>query len=138
MIRELKIEDNEEFQALGKLLKGNFKDLYNLEEEINRDYSSIVGYEEDNKIVAFLHIKIIQDEIDVENIVVAESYRKRKIATKLLTYIINKYENKKIILEVNEKNTSAYNLYSKMGFKEINRRKGYYNGTDDAIIMVKI
>ena len=138
MIRELKIEDNEEFQALGKLLKGNFKDLYNLEEEINRDYSSIVGYEEDNKIVAFLHIKIIQDEIDVENIVVAESYRKRKIATKLLTHIINKYENKKIFLEVNEKNTSAYNLYSKMGFKEINRRKGYYNGTDDAIIMVKI
>lgn len=138
MIRELKIEDNEEFQALGKLLKGNFKDLYNLEEEINRDYSSIIGYEEDNKIVAFLHIKIIQDEIDVENIVVAESYRKRKIATKLLTHIINKYENKKIFLEVNEKNTSAYNLYSKMGFKEINRRKGYYNGTDDAIIMVKI
>ena len=57
MIRELTINDNDEFQTLGKLLKDNFKDLYNLEEEINRGYSVILGYEEDNKIVAFLHIK---------------------------------------------------------------------------------
>ena len=137
MIRELTIKDNDDFQALGKLLNNNFTNLYNLEDELNRNYSIILGYEKDNKIVAFLHINLIQDEVDIINIVVAKEYRKQKIATKLLTYIIDKYDNKRIILEVNEKNISAYNLYSKMGFKENSRRKGYYNG-DDAIIMVRI
>ena len=137
MIRELTISDNNDFQELGKLLNDNFANLYNLNDELNRDYSIVLGYEKEGKIVAFLHINLIQDEIDVINIVVAKEYRKQKIATKLLTYIINNYPNKKIILEVNEKNTNAYNLYLKMGFKENNRRKGYYNG-DDAIIMVRI
>ena len=137
MIRELTINDNNDFQELGKLLNDNFANLYNLNDELNRDYSIVLGYEKEGKIVAFLHINLIQDEIDIINIVVAKEYRKQKIATKLLTYIINNYPNKKIILEVNEKNSNAYNLYLKMGFKENNRRKGYYNG-DDAIIMVRI
>ena len=137
MIRELTISDNNDFQELGKLLNDNFANLYNLNDELNRDYSIVLGYEKEGKIVAFLHINLIQDEIDIINIVVAKEYRKQKIATKLLTYIINNYPNKKIILEVNEKNSNAYNLYLKMGFKENNRRKGYYNG-DDAIIMVRI
>ena len=137
MIRELTISDNNDFQELGKLLNNNFANLYNLNDELKRDYSIVLGYEKEGKIVAFLHINLIQDEIDIINIVVAKEYRKQKIATKLLTYIINNYPNKKIILEVNEKNSNAYNLYLKMGFKENNRRKGYYNG-DDAIIMVRI
>ena len=137
MIRELTINDNNDFQALGKLLNDNFANLYNLNDELDRDYSIVLGYEKDGKIVAFLHINLIQDEIDIINIVVDKEYRKQKIATKLLTYIINNYPNKKIILEVNEKNTNALKLYLKMGFKENSRRKGYYNG-DDAIIMVRI
>ena len=46
------------------------------------------------------------------------------------------YDDKKIILEVSDQNTSALNLYKKYNFIEINRRKGYYNGID-AIIMEK-
>ena len=38
------------------------------------------------------------------------------------------------MLEVNEKNQNAINLYLKNGFKEINRRPKYY-GSDTAIIM---
>ena len=43
----------------------------------------------------------------------------------------------KVLLEVRESNISAINLYSKCGFKEINRRKNYYDG-EDAIIMERI
>ena len=42
--------------------------------------------------------------------------------------------SKKIFLEVNEHNDPAIRLYTKMGFKTISKRAGYY-GKDDAIIM---
>ena len=38
------------------------------------------------------------------------------------------------MLEVNEHNKEAINLYKKNGFVEINRREKYY-GNDDALIM---
>ena len=41
-----------------------------------------------------------------------------------------------ILLEVNEKNDSAINLYKKIGFYLINIRKKYY-GNEDALIMRK-
>ena len=40
-----------------------------------------------------------------------------------------------ITLEVNENNIYAIKLYEKFDFKEIGRRKKYYNGIDTAIIM---
>ena len=42
-----------------------------------------------------------------------------------------------ISLEVNEKNYAAISLYKKAGFEDVGRRKKYYNGMDDAIIMTK-
>jgi ribosomal protein S18 acetylase RimI-like enzyme len=41
------------------------------------------------------------------------------------------------MLEVNENNTEALRLYSKLGFKEISLRDRYY-GEDTAIIMEKV
>ena len=47
-------------------------------------------------------------------------------------------EKKEVIsLEVNEKNIIAINLYKNFGFEKVGRRKKYYNGIDDAIIMTK-
>ena len=51
---------------------------------------------------------------------------------------MTKKENRdKISLEVNENNIEAKNLYIKNGFEIVGRRKKYYNGIDDAIIMTK-
>ena len=42
-----------------------------------------------------------------------------------------------ISLEVNEVNKPAINLYDKYGFEIVGRRKKYYDGKYDAIIMTK-
>ena len=75
------------------------------------------------------------ENIDIVNIVVDKDYRRKGIGNSLLKYIINLFDDVTgIMLEVNEHNESAINLYSVNNFKVINRRKKYY-GNDDALIM---
>ena len=53
-----------------------------------------------------------------------------------MDYLIANYQkkNKSITLEVAINNEPAFALYKKYAFKEVNRRKGYYDGVD-ALIM---
>ena len=51
--------------------------------------------------------------------------------------MIEKEDYNKIMLEVNENNSIALKLYTKLGFKEISMRDRYY-GDDNAIIMEKV
>ena len=41
-----------------------------------------------------------------------------------------------ISLEVRESNVVAQGLYTSMGFKKEGKRKGYYDGVEDAIVMI--
>lgn len=124
-------------------------DVYKLGSLLNRDYSRLYDEESLNsgvnktflcvindKVVGFIHIQDLIDEIDIINIVISEDNRRKGYASILIEHVINYAGEKKLILEVNEQNISALNLYKKYNFVEINRRKGYYNGID-AIIMEK-
>ena len=71
------------------------------------------------------------------NIVVKKSSRKIGIGSTLLNYIIKFAKNSNISiihLEVNEINSSAINLYKKVGFKKVGFRKHYY-GENSCILM---
>lgn len=120
---------------LGMMLHDNFDRLYN-EESLNNNVNKSFLYIEDDKLLGFIHVQDLIDELDIIDIVIDPSYRSKGYASKLLEYVIDYANNKKIMLEVSENNTSAINLYKKYKFVEINRRKGYYNGID-AIIMEK-
>lgn len=74
------------------------------------------------------------DSLDIFEIAVDKNFRKKGIASKLLNKI---NDERKILLEVSEKNIIAINLYIKNGFKIISRRKNYYLDGSDAIIMVR-
>lgn len=43
-----------------------------------------------------------------------------------------------ITLEVNENNKIAISLYEKFKFEICGKRKNYYNGTDNALIMTRL
>lgn len=120
---------------LGMLLNRNYEKLYN-EESLNKGVNKTFLYIVNDEIIGFLHIQDLVDEIDVINIVINEDYRRKGYASRLIEYVIKYANTKKIVLEVSNHNISAINLYKKYDFKEINRRKGYYNGID-AIIMEK-
>ena len=76
------------------------------------------------------------DVIELVRIGVLKEYRNKGIAYKIIEEAIRGI-SKNIILEVREKNEPAINLYKKIGFKEISKRKSYYKDTgEDAIIML--
>lgn len=90
------------------------------------------------EILGFISIQIIIDEATITNIVTKKDSRNTGIGSAMLDHIINycKTQNlKNLTLEVNEKNTSALNLYKKYNFKQTGLRKNYYNGNENAIIM---
>ncbi len=135
MINNIELKDKERFNELGLIINKNFAKLYQIEKLINSSYDSLFGYYEKELLVGFIHINKMYETIDIINIVVDEKYRRKGIATSLITYILNNFTDvEKIMLEVNEHNEKAINLYLKNGFKEINRRPKYY-GSDTAIIM---
>lgn len=89
-------------------------------------------------ILAFLVAKRVDAEWELENIVVAEAARRRRVGTQLLQEFIacaRTEHGSRIFLEVRESNHSARALYRKMGFEETGLRKSYYsNLPEDAIL----
>lgn len=85
--------------------------------------------------IGYLEYQINDDILDITSLYIEKNYRKKGYATKLL---LEAFKNKvnKIMLEVNENNKAALNLYKKYNFEKINVRKKYY-GESDAYIMVK-
>lgn len=80
---------------------------------------------------------VIQDGLDesfLMNIVVDKSLRGKGLSKILLKRFLEIAKNDRILLEVDENNEIAINLYKAFGFKEISRRKNYYH-KETAIIM---
>lgn len=133
---------NKDLNEIKDCLMSDFDDFWDyttLKNELSSPFSNYFVVKYSNQIVAFAGIKFILDEVELMNIVTKKSERHKKIATYLLNYLIDfcKLNKKNLInLEVNAKNSIAINFYKKHNFKQVNLRKNYYNGTDDAIIMV--
>ena len=114
------------------LIEDIFKKIFDQELKTTI-YSKIVVYKEKN-ILGFMIYDLIYDRIELEYIGVVEEYQNKKIASKLMGYLIN--INLPISLEVNINNVKAINLYTKYNFKKVSLRKNYYNN-DDAYLMIR-
>lgn len=108
-----------------------------IEKERLSDTDSIYNYYDGDKILGYLEIRLVDGVLDIMNLFVNEDSRNKKIATSLMNEMIEKEDYNKIMLEVNENNSIALKLYTKLGFKEISMRDRYY-GEDNAIIMEKV
>ena len=108
-----------------------------IEKEILSDTDSIYNYIEDNKVLGYLEIRLVDKVIDIMNLFVNEENRRQGIATSLMNEMFEKENFNRIMLEVNENNNEAIRLYNRLGFKEISLRDRYY-GEDTAIIMEKV
>lgn len=127
--------------SLEDTLQENFDNFWNyriLKSEFDNINSKYIVAKENNEIVGFAGIMIIEDSCDIMNIVTRKDKRHTGIASLMLNSLISIAKSKKlsqITLEVNEKNYLAINLYNKFHFKNIGIRKKYYNNRDNAIIM---
>ena len=139
MIRLANINDIDDINRLGLLLNKKFLKVYNLEEMFKHDYNKIYLYIENEEVVGMLMAIVLYDTCEIENIVVKEEYRNKKIATNLIDTLISEFnENiKTLTLEVAVDNEKAINLYKKFGLEVINIRKKYYDGKDAYLMGVK-
>ncbi len=135
MVDKIVLDELDRFNELGIQVNSNFVNLFSLNDILNSEFDYVYGYYLDSKLVGFIHLNKMYENIDIVNIVVDKDYRRKGIGNSLLKYVINLFDDVTgIMLEVNEHNESAINLYSVNNFKVINRRKKYY-GNDDALIM---
>jgi [ribosomal protein S18]-alanine N-acetyltransferase len=78
-----------------------------------------------------------EDEAEILNIAVDPVWRRRGIASALLTSIFERAKGT-IFLEVAEHNEAALALYRKLGCIEVGLRRGYYDqGATNAVVMKK-
>lgn len=124
-------------------LYNNFFDLFTENDIINdiknNNFTNYLVFIVDTELVAFINYYTMYERAEIININVIDSFQNKKIATKLMEYMINDCKNKNInsiTLEVKKTNIKAISLYNKFGFKNIGIRKGYYQGID-AILMEK-
>ena len=138
MVNKISLEDLEVFNKLGLQVNSNFSNLYDLSQIIDSQYDYVYGYYLDDKLVGFVHITKLYETMDIVNVVVDREVRKQGIATKLINYVIDLFDDiDNVMLEVNENNIPALSLYKKNNFEIINKRNNYY-GSDAALIMKRV
>jgi tRNA threonylcarbamoyl adenosine modification protein YeaZ/ribosomal-protein-alanine acetyltransferase len=105
----------------------------------DRFYLVAVSSGENGKILGGIMLTNISGEGDISNVAVLEQYRGKKIATALLSEMIDFGKSslniKKFILEVRSKNTAAVKLYENKGFVSAGIRPNFYDFPKDDAIM---
>ena len=102
-------------------------------------YSNI--FLEQRRVEAFGLFFEAYNFLDLYSLFVSPMFRKRGIATAIVDSAVNhckKKNLKKIVLEVNERNTKALNFYISRSFIKTGRRNNYYQLGEnyfDAILM---
>lgn len=94
--------------------------------------------EENGRLTGFIVVGNIGREWELENILVADTAKRRGLGTRLMFEFLGLARERgatSVFLEVRESNRPARGLYEKWGFMEAGRRKGYYaEPTEDAIV----
>lgn len=102
----------------------------------------LVCCDDDNKVVGYCGLWTVLGEGNITNMAVAKDCRKQGVGEALMKEMERLGQLKDVsvfFLEVRESNEPAKNLYKKMGYREIGRRKRFYERpVEDALIMSKI
>jgi ribosomal-protein-alanine N-acetyltransferase len=94
---------------------------------------------EDKKIIGYLGVMFVMDELHVNTIGTLPGYEGRGVATSLMNdaWVVAKEKGvRRATLEVAASNTRAQQLYFRFGFAPVGVRKNYYERTqEDALIL---
>ncbi len=113
----------------------------------------------EDAIVGFVSASLIADELQVENLAVEVGPRGHRLGLRLMSGMLIKYglpfmapddtyydrtslqvqdqtQARVCLLEVKDGNTTAIQLYSKLGFREVGRRENYYPDGKACVLML--
>ena len=113
-----------------------------LKEELDNALSALlVALDDDGRVVGYAGVQVILDEGYITNVAVRPDCRRRGVAAQLLKVFLDFAQGNKLAfltLEVRESNHAAIILYGRHGFRNVGRRRNYYeHPREDAIIMTK-
>lgn len=92
-------------------------------------------------VAGFICFWSVADEIQILNIAVAEQFRRRGIAGKLLGAALGTAGEKhasRINLEVRKSNHQAIGLYRSFGFRPVGERPGYYSAQHEPAVLMEL
>lgn len=94
------------------------------------------------KPLGFVLARLVHDEAEIISIGVKPRYRRKQIAYRLMDALLRHLHHQRartVYLEVAENNCAARALYTKFGFWEFGRRRGYYHvkGTPTDALMLR-
>src|SRR5436309_15688610 len=93
----------------------------------------------DGQVVGFCSFWRVLDELHINNLAVLPEFRRRGIATELLTYVLNHGQAlgaRRATLEVRRSNDPARLLYERFGFSVAGLRRAYYTKpVEDALVL---
>ena len=136
--KEIRITNNaEDIIAVEESIEKNILSKNVIISDIKSNSTTYAVYYIDEVPIGYLAYSYCVDHIDIISVAVIPKFRHKKIATSLINYLFNKYNNIKIFLEVRKSNTPAISLYESLNFKCISTRKNYYSSPiEDALIFV--
>lgn len=108
-------------------------------DEAENDLAVYFIAKDDGKCVGYAGFWNVSGEGGITNVAVLPEYRRKGIASALISEMIKKANELSLdllTLEVRRSNTAARALYNKFGFEIIGGRKRYYSDNrEDALIM---
>ena len=138
-IRDMTPED---IDAVAELEKDNFSTPWKREDFtdlLDRQDRGCVVAKEDGAIIGCVVYHNIVGDVDITNVQVKETFRRRGIGRALMKAAIEKSRSvggENFTLEVRAGNKAAISLYESLGFKiEGTRRNFYSDPVEDALIM---
>jgi ribosomal-protein-alanine acetyltransferase len=109
--------------------------------EQKHGYRALVLLAADGGVRAHCITQRVADELHVHKLTVAEAERRRGLARRLMSHVLEEARGegaRLALLEVRESNRAARGLYASLGFDEVGHRRGYYaSPREDALLLQK-
>lgn len=94
---------------------------------------------QDKQLAGFLVSRTVADEMEILNLAVESSCRRRGVASGLLAAALARGREcgaRRVFLEVRASNDGAIAFYQAFGFAQAGRRSGYYSGpSEDGLVL---
>ena len=97
--------------------------------EFKKDGTKIFGLLFENIVIGICVFQVVLDEAQINYFVVKQKFRERGFGSYLMSYLIKKCEKfnlKKLLLEVSQSNITAERFYSRFDFYTVGISKNYY------------
>jgi ribosomal-protein-alanine N-acetyltransferase len=97
--------------------------------------------QEESGLQGFVIARVLDDEWEIENIVIAGPARRRGLGTRLLGELLDLARGQgaaAVFLEVRESNHAARALYEKWAFLESGHRRRYYRHPEEDAILYRL